>query len=245
MKRLAMVLGGLALSACATTQMTSGAAYNARTVSFAYTASSNVDAEIAEIAAVEPNLTFPARIGIAFVRNGQLQTLPSDHMASWSRFMDRLQPEYGEVVPISPLISQMVALSAEQHSRAGTVSNIRRGAARQHVDYVLIYEVAQTGQDKHSNALSVTDLSIIGLFIIPSRNVEVEATASAILLDVRNGYPYGTATGFATKDGLSTATKTGSKRRKLQNRAENAAVDALATDVGVMFDTLIADLVTG
>lgn len=244
MKRIGLTIGALMLSACATTQMTSGAVYKARTVASNYVSASTIDAEIAEIAAVEPNLVFPARIGIAFVRHGQLQTLPSDHMSSWSPLVDKLQPEYGTIVPISPLITQMVTPSAAQNSRVDTINNIRRGAARQHVDYVLIYEVAQTGQDKRSNALSVTDLSVIGLFIIPSRNLEVEATASAIFLDVRNGYPYGTATGLATKDGLTTASRAGSKRRALQDRAEMAAVEALAGDVGLMVDALIKDLAT-
>lgn len=244
MKRFSLTIGTLILAGCATTQMTSGAAYNARTLSSDYVSASTVDAEIAEIAAVEPNLVFPARIGIAFVRNGQLQTLPSDHTASWAPLVDRLQPDYGTIVPISPLITEMVSSSAAQNSRVDTINNIRRGAARQHVDYVLIYEVAQTDQEKRSNALSVTDLSIIGLFIMPSRALEVEATASAIFLDVRNGYPYGTATGLATKDALTTATKTGSKRRQLQDRAELAAVEALAIDVETMFDALKTDLAT-
>jgi hypothetical protein len=245
MKRLAIILGGLTLTACATTQMTSGAVYNARSLGSNYATNSTVDAEIADIAAIEPNLSFPARIGIAYIQRGQLQAVPSDHLQSWSPLVEKLQPGLGEIVPISPLIAQMVAKTDNQTGRVETINNIRRGAARQHVDYVLIYEAAQTHQDKRSNALSITDLSVIGLFIIPSRNIEVEATASAIFLDVRNGYPYGTATGLATKDGLTSATKTGSKRRKLQDRAEIAAVDALAADVGVMFDTLIADLVTG
>lgn len=224
--------------------MTSGAAYNARTLSASYATNSTIDAEIADIAAIEPNLSFPARIGIAYIQNGQLQAVPSDHLQSWSPLVEKLQPDLGEIVPISPLITQMVAQSNRDINRADIINNIRRGAARQHVDYVLIYEVAQTNEDKRSNALSVTDLSIIGLFIIPSRNIEVEATASAIFLDVRNGYPYGTATGLAIKDGLTSATKTGSKRRKLQDRAEIAAVDALAADVETMFDDLIADRVT-
>lgn len=244
MRSLTIFLSGLALTACATTQMTSGAAYNARSLSSSYATNSTIDAEIADIAAIEPNLSFPARIGIAYIQKGQLQAVPSDHLQSWSPIVEKLQPDLGEIVPISPLITQMVAQSNRDISRIDIINNIRRGAARQHVDYVLIYEVAQTDEDKRSNALSVTDLSIIGLFIIPSRSVEVEATASAIFLDVRNGYPYGTATGLATKDGLSSATKTGSKRRKLQDYAEIAAVDALAVDVGVMFDALIADLVT-
>lgn len=242
---LAALLGTAALTACATSQMTSGAAYNARTLSSDYKATSSLDAEIADIAAVEPNLTFPARIGIAFIRNGRLQTLPTNHMPYWSPLVDRVQPDFGTIVPISPLVTQMVSPSVNRRSQINTINNIRRGAALQHVDYVLIYEVSQTEQDKRSNALSVTDLSIIGLFIIPSREVEVKAAASAIFLDVRNGYPYGTATGLATQDGLTTATKTRSKRMQLQDRAEIAAVAALATDVGTMFEALIAELATG
>jgi len=46
-----------------------------------------------------------------------------------------------------------------KYDRRDVVNNIRRGSARQHLDYVLIYEVSDTS-DKTRNALQIADLSI-------------------------------------------------------------------------------------
>ena len=243
----------LLLSACATTQYTSGADFNARTLAVAnYSGKHSVEPdnktltsinhEIAEIAAVEPALVFPARIGIAHIHRGKLTSIPSEHMEAWLPLQKRIETGLGEMVPISPLISAMVNTSESRDTVDSVVNRIRRGAARQHVDYVLIYETHQPKQAVEKNGLSFTDLSVIGLFVLPSRNIDVEASASAILLDVRNGYPYGTASGFATRDGAATSYQAWDKRRSMEAMAEKAAVEALATDVDDMLDQLMEEL---
>ncbi len=239
------------LSACATTQYTSGADYAARTTALyspepatdaALVSDSGVDADIARIAAVEPALAFPARIGIAYIDEGRIAGIPAAHQQSWAPLSERIAGRFGEVVPISPLIAGMVAEGPEpdrwRPDTSQLIANIRRGAARQHVDYVLVYEVSDTDTTK-GNALKAADWSILGLFMLPSRDVEVRAAASAVLLDVRNGYPYGTASGLATKDGLATGYGANDKRRKLKGRATDAAVEALALDVDTMWTQLI------
>ena len=235
------------LSACATTQYTSGADYADRTalyydqttdVAALGTTTASLDQEISAIAAVEPSLVFPARIGIAHISEGRLASVPAAHLAAWSPLRERIEPRLGEVVPISPLITGMVSKPAPRGQRDATIANIRRGAARQHVDYVLVYETHRPTSHRDKNALSLSDLSIIGMFVLPSREVEVEATASAIMLDVRNGYPYGTASGVATKDGVATLHGAGDKERKLEAVARTEAVRDLADDVDEMLDQL-------
>jgi hypothetical protein len=67
---------------------------------------------------------------------------------------------------------------------------VRLGAARQHLDYVLIYEVfSETKTTKLAS--SVANWTIIGGYFVPSREIETSGFANALLLDVRNGYPYG------------------------------------------------------
>ena len=232
----------LLLGACATTQYTSGEDYAARGAALytpaTYTSGGGVDADIATIAAVEPSLAFPARIGIAHIRHGQLAAVPPKHLEAWTPLRERIEPRLGEVVPISPLIAGMVAAPVQPGQATPVVDNIRRGAARQHVDYVLIYETHRPRTERTRNGLSFADLSIIGLFVLPTRDVAVEATASAVLLDVRNGYPYGTASGVATKDGLATADKAYGKSKRLGERASTEAVRELARDVDDMLDQL-------
>lgn len=77
-----VILSCLALSllgACATTsQYTSGQAYLATYDHSAYESSSEIDNEIKQIAAIEPRLAFPARVGLACIQRGKLTSVPAD-----------------------------------------------------------------------------------------------------------------------------------------------------------------------
>lgn len=235
-KLAAAAISLIALTACETAiQTTSGADYLARydsTHSSPQTSSSSVDADIREIASIEPTLAFPARIGLARITRGRLVTVPANEGYIWEDTVEKLGPLYGEFVPVSPLITSMVSAPSEKYeSREKTlIENIRRGAARQHLDYVLVYEVGSSREEK-ANALALADLTIIGMFVLPSRSIQIEASASAILLDVRTGYPYATITSHAEKFGISRAVSENSTSRKLANTAEERAVLKLASDV--------------
>ncbi len=219
----------LGVTACTSTiQTTSGADYLAayeNRYTPAVGGESGVDAQIKSIAAIEPQLHFPARIGLARIERRQLSAIPVSEMEIWADTVSTFGPEVGEFVPVSPLIASMVT---ETRRRSGdhagkVVEDIRKGAARQHLDYVIAYEVTSFA-DAKANALSLADLSVIGMFVIPSRSIDVEASVSAIMLDVRNGYPYATITGFAEKGGISTAVTQRSSRYELMDTAEGAAL---------------------
>ena len=136
--------------------------------------------------------------------------------------------EFGEFVPVSPLVAEMVSTPHKSHDKS-VVDHIRRGAARQHLDYVIAYEVSDKAAS-NGNALRLADLTVLGLFVLPSRKLEAEATASAILLDVRNGYPYLTGSTFTDKSGLSTVVSRGDKKAKLRNAARQVAVAQIAEE---------------
>lgn len=216
------------LPACTTTsQYTSGADYLSR-YSNPTASTSNLDTSIRDIAAVEPDLRFPARIGLARIHDRQLVGVPNDEAESWRSAAERLGPEFGQFIPVSPLVADMVS-PRDSQNKQNVVDHIRRGAARQHLDYVITYEVTDTAESD-GNALRLADLTILGLFILPSRNLKAEATASAILLDVRNGYPYLTGSTFADKDGLSTVIGKGDRKDKLKHAARQAAVLSIAEE---------------
>lgn len=224
---ISCMIGALLMSACShTTQYTSGQDYLAGYSETPSLTLTSTDMDIREIAAIEPNLRFPARIGLARIEKGRLITLPTDEAEDWGEMSHTLGPAYGEFVPVSPLIASMVNPSAKPSATGQVVDHIRRGAARQHLDYVLIYEVTDVShQDR--NALQVADLSVLGLFMLPSRNVEVKSTASAMLIDVRNGYPYGSASAFADKKTLSTVMGKRGNTRKLSDQARQISVEKL------------------
>ncbi len=234
-KHFILIASTLSLAACShTTQYTSGQDYlrqydNVATLTTA--ASGSIEADIRNIAAIEPDLQFPARIGLARIERGKLISVPQDESESWTILHKRLGPSFGDFVPVSPLITSMVSKTDSKTPNArNVVDNIRRGSARQHLDYVLIYEVTDTA-DQNRNALQVADLSILGLFILPSRNIKVDSTATAMLIDVRNGYPYGTATAFAERKAVTTSVGSRGRKAKLKDKARVIAVENLTDDV--------------
>jgi hypothetical protein len=137
------------------------------------------------------------------------------------------------------MIAEIVNTSspARSSSAAEIMAYIRRGAARQHLDYVLVYEVGASRQEK-SNALALADLTIIGMFVLPSRTIDVEATASGLMLDVRTGYPYATLTTHADKTGVSRAISERSTGLSYAETAKAQAVSKLARDFSDAMETL-------
>ena len=222
-KLVAATAAILMLAACESyVQTTSGSDYLARydaSHEIANGSPTDVDEDVRRIAAIEPTLAFPARIGLARIENGSLTTLPEDEARIWQDL-------------VSPLIASMVSEQAAPGTEraAAVIGNIRRGAARQHLDYVLTYEVSADRQGK-ANALSLADLTIIGMFVLPSRSIEVEATASGLLLDVRTGYPYATLSAYAEKKGVSRAVSQWSTTMDYADTAKERAVANLAVDL--------------
>ena len=242
--KLGIIAAALCLTACETTsQYTSGADYLARypaqspveaalhQSSYASASASAVtvtDASIRDIAAVEPDLRFPARIGLARIERHNLVGVPHDEAESWRAAGETLGPGFGEFIPVSPLVADMVA-PQDNSKRITVVEHIRRGAARQHLDYVIAYEVTDTS-DSGGNALRLADLTVLGLFVLPSRDLKAEASASAILLDVRNGYPYLTGSTFADKKSISTVIGSWDREEKLKDKARVVAVSQIAEE---------------
>jgi len=236
----ALAATALTLTACATTsQYSSGQDYVARyqqqSANFPDVAQSSagLDNDIMRIASVEPMLEFPARVGLARIHKyGQLTHTPVDEARIWQDLAERMGGEHVSFTPVSPVIAGMVSSELPKDQSRNTIAQIRAGAARQHLDYVLIYEITQK-DDNSSNALRLADLSVLGLFVLPSRDVEVDITASAMLLDVRNGYPYGTASVFKTKKQVATMAGSSKRRDIIAEQLRTLAVSDLAEEVEV------------
>ena len=243
LKYLAASAALIVLGACETSlQTSSGADYLARydaSHEAANGVASDVDEDVRRIAAIEPNLVFPARIGLARIENGRLTALPEQDARIWQEEVEQLGRVYGEFVPVSPMIAEMVSPTSTRRSNrtADVIAHIRRGAARQHLDYVLAYEVGASRREK-SNALALADLTIIGMFVLPSRTIDVEATASGLMLDVRTGYPYATLTTHADKSGVSRAVSERSTGLNYADTAKAQAVSKLAAEFGDAIDDL-------
>jgi hypothetical protein len=222
------------LAACSNaTQYTSGA-------DFVDTANGTrpIDKDIAAIAAIEPNLHFPARIGVARVVNGALTLPGSDETAALAELAETLAP-MGTFVQVSPMISSMVNDVPTDRSTTNAIQDIRRTAARQHLDYVLVYEIGARSTETDT-PFALADVTLIGGALLPTRNIKVAGLGNAIFLDVRTGYPYGTAQVAEDLSGLARSFGTERRRAALQDRATLKVFKALVPEVQAMLVALQA-----
>ena len=246
--RLVGLIALSVLTACGQeVQITSGQAYLARSPAWGAvepmrgTALTPVDEAVREAAAIEPLLRFPARLGLARLQGGRLTPVPSEEADAWIALAERLGPGYGRFLPIDPLIVQFTPSAAPGEPRRSPIDTIRIGAARQHVDAVLIYEVVSRGQSS-ATPFSVLDLTIVGAFLVPSRTVAGEATAYATLVDVRNGYPYGNAMSQGRDRGIATTGGAASASLAAATTARVEAVGTLTTEVEQMMSRRRSEL---
>lgn len=247
-------LAALTLAACTNDiQTTSGKAYLAAYPTGAKTLVTVSDKNIRKAASVEPTLRFPARIGLARIAGGQLTGIPDIEFELW-RNLAREHGDLGEFVAISPIIAEFTANSIDPYRYPGgcsqgrwdcsrgrsaveAVSKIRLGAARQHVDVVLIYEVG-SNSNKTNTPLAFADFTLFGSAMLPTRSIEVKGIAQAMLLDVRNGYPYGNARAEADLSGLATTWGADGRSDALRVKASYKVIEQLVPEIDGMFTKL-------
>ena len=257
MKPLALCLAVLLLGGCEnhSAQISSGADYLARLDAAAAAASPagpgegfaggprDIDALVRRAAAVEPLLEFPARFGLARIESGRLTGIPSEEADLWAQLAQK-HGALGEFVPVSPLVAAATTAALADHglpccrqTARDLFTAIRLGAARQHVDAVLIYEVGAQAR-RGLTPLAMMDLTIIGGAFLPTRTIKARGVAAAMLLDVRNGYPYGTATADTDLSGLSATWDKGSRTDALREQAALKVARKLVPEVDAMIGQL-------
>ena len=93
-----------------------------------------------------------------------------------------------------------------------------------------------------ATSFSVLDLTILGAFLVPSRTATSEARAYAMLVDVRNGYPYGQASAQGDDRSLTTLAASNQAERRTMDAARVIAVRNLTVEVDAMMRRLAAEL---
>ena len=107
----------------------------------------STDDLIRHAAAIEPLLRLPARIGLARIEAGRLTAIPVGESALWMTLAER-HAALGGFAAIDPFLADYTlrtVLPQDQRTlrrdASDIITRIRLGAARQHMDAVLIYEV--------------------------------------------------------------------------------------------------------
>lgn len=180
-----LALGLAVLQGCAT-YTTPAAGVNMSTLG---------DDDIVELMALEPAAHFPARLAMVRVQSSGYRSLTADSYGTGSFSVvttrdveseDDLQriaalDNVAAVAPITRLILPQ---------ELNTIKDLRLGAARLKADLLLIYTL-DTRFNVESTSLG--PLSAVTLGFLPNKEAFVSATTSALLVDVRTGFIYGTA----------------------------------------------------
>ena len=245
---ITLTLWCLILSGCDThvTQTTSGREYlSDYPTGTSIQPDDSFEEQLKEIASVEPTLQFPARIGIVRIENGDLGNLHESEASAWMKIRDSLGGVFGEFVPVSPLIADMVyepTTENKYRTKPGEIiKKIRLAAARQHLDVVLIYEVfSQT--ETTTLASSVAAWTILGGYFIDSKKIETVGFANALLIDVRSGYPYGSASSSLEAERDSPFFQSFDSTRNLARDNEIATAIKLSKEVEKMMLNLMKEI---
>ena len=226
-------------------QMTSGKKYisDYSQVEVKEANKTSTDKEVKLVAEIEPSLRFPARIGLVKIYNGKITNLSPEEVESWIKVKEEMGEKFGDFIPVSSMIAEMVYSSQNRNTkRHGSpveiFRKVRLGAARQHLDYVLVYEVFSSTKTTKL-ASSIANWTIIGGYLIPSRQIKTTGHANALLLDVRTGYPYGTATATLNANEISAWFNNRDKARNLADKNQMSTVIKLIPEVQQMMKKLM------
>jgi hypothetical protein len=104
---------------------------------------------------------------------------------------------------------------------------LREAAAKLQADILIIYtlDTTFTTEDK------AAPLSVISLRLSPNQQVRVNCTASAVLMDTRDGYIYGLAEASDQKNQMTNAWQNDVAADETRRATESAAFDKLVGDL--------------
>lgn len=126
-------------------------------------------------------------------------------------------PDIRQVAPLNRLLLG---------GRFDSDRQLRRAAASLHADMLLVY----TFDTGFYVGDSLRPLTVVTLGLSPNKGVRVSTTASAILVDVRTGYVYGSCEVTASKEGLASAWTSTDVVDRFRIKTERQAFESLLTE---------------
>lgn len=219
------------LTGCASQYATPGRAADFKAMGFNREA--QTDAGVAQTLSKQPLASFPT--GIAAVR----VQAPDYHSDTAERFgsgnycvittrdvekdgdWERLRKDLPMVTGIAPI--NRLLLPQQLNSDL----ELRQAAAALHADVLLIYTIDTTFHVEDHLA----PLTVVTLGLSPNQTVQMVSTASAVLMDTRNGYLYGyseaTQKGIQLTSGWTTEAAVKDARKRTESQVFAKLVDGL------------------
>lgn len=201
---------------------------------------SKLDPEIWNAASAEPILRFPAKIGLARIEDGRITDIPEEETLDWQLLSERSAAvtkfEHLNLIGLKKFRQPYWRPNIKEPS---LTKSIRIAAARQHLDAIIVYEIDAKTR-KNNTVLAIADLTIVGGAILPTRVINSEASARMSILDVRNGYNYGSAAVVSELKKFSTSWGSNERRVEIENSAKKEAY----TDLSIKTETMLSELAT-
>ena len=184
----------------------------------------------------KPLARFPASIAVARIQAPQYRsnTAQSFGGGAYSVVLTRdVEPE-DAVKRLSKLpqihgVAPVGRLILPTHFRSD--KELRQAAATLQCDMVLVYTLDTSFHDRDV----AKPISVITLGLSPTQVTNVTTTASAVLLDTRNGFVYGVAEASARKSGVASAWTTESALDGDRRKTEAEAFEKLTGEIETMW----------
>jgi hypothetical protein len=122
------------------------------------------------------------------------------------------------------------ATSSPRDQARQDVARMRRFARDMGMDHLLVVggTIDQTVQD---NGLGVLDLTLVGAFVAPSKEIKADARAAAALIDLKSGRVVMTASADANRTGQASSVTRQSGELNVLRQARDEVVSKLAESV--------------
>lgn len=210
------------------------------------TVAQQTDASVAQTISKRPLATLPTAIAVVRVQSpnyssptatswgtGAYSIVTQNDIDNQDRVLARLQslPMIVGIAPINRLLLPMELKSDLE---------LRQAAASLHADMLLIYTLDTTFQVQDVAA----PLTVVTLGLSPNQVAHVICTASAVLLDTRNGYVYGLAESTVHDDQLASAWTNEAAVDQTRRRVEAKAFEKMVGDLQITWTGVAKNLAT-
>ena len=145
---------------------------------------------VEEISKLKPQIHPPIKIAINFNMHDVTSPEETKEIESWL-------PALKELGFANELI--ILPKSAYDNSYGSNINAARAVAASLHADAVIVID-GNSRSEAYVNPLSIFNITIIGMWVIPGHNKDVHTVLDASIFDTNSGYLYGFARGQGTAE---------------------------------------------
>ena len=213
---------------------------------FGFTRAMQTEAPIAETLAKRPLATLPTSIALVRVQAPDYRSSTAQGWGQGSYCIVTTQDIENmdaaiQKVRALPMVSGLAPLNRMLLSSQLTSDmELREAAAALHADMLLVYTLDTTFTVEDAAA----PLSFVTLGLSPNEMAHVTCTASAVLMDTRNGYIYGVAEATDHQNQLASAWTSEAAVEQTRRRTESKAFEKLVGELQTTWTGVVANLST-